>query len=75
MTFPASGCISYELRSQFDQEMRNGNDFNLLKDLHTKIKELECHLKTLEWNGQNEKHHFGFNDDSFRNTDDQRPLL
>jgi len=57
-----------ELRSQFDQVMRNGDDFNLLRELHIKIKELECHLQALEWNGHTERDQFGFHDDSHRNT-------
>jgi hypothetical protein len=38
-----------ELRTQFDTAMRNGETFANLKKVYMEIKELECHLKVIEW--------------------------
>jgi hypothetical protein len=38
-----------ELKSVFDRSMREGDSFANLKAVYTKIKELTCHLQTLEW--------------------------
>jgi hypothetical protein len=42
-----------ELRSQFDNIMRDGGIFTDLKKIYMEIKELECHLKALEWESDN----------------------
>ena len=41
-----------ELQSQFDKAMREGESFTTMKEIHMQIKELESHLKVLEWSGQ-----------------------
>jgi hypothetical protein len=38
-----------ELKSHFDTAMRNGEVFANLKKVYMEIKELECHLKVIEW--------------------------
>ena len=38
-----------ELRSKFDYTVRQGNDFADLRNIYDHIKELECHIDTLEW--------------------------
>jgi len=38
-----------ELKSQFDQGMREGEAFGDMKKVYMKIKELECHLKVIAW--------------------------
>jgi len=40
-----------ELKSKFDQAMRDGESFTTMKEIHLQIKELESCLKVLEWNG------------------------
>ena len=40
-----------ELRSRFDQAMRDGESFTMMKEIHMQIKELESCIKVLEWNG------------------------
>ena len=40
-----------ELRSRFDQAMREGESFSVMKDIHLQIKELESCIKVLEWQG------------------------
>jgi hypothetical protein len=40
-----------ELRSRFDQAMRDGETFITMKEIHMQIKELESCIKVLEWNG------------------------
>lgn len=40
-----------ELRSTFDQAMRDGNSFAMMKEIHLQIKELESCINVLEWNG------------------------
>lgn len=40
-----------ELRSRFDQAIREGESFVTMKDIHLQIKELESCIKVLEWNG------------------------
>ena len=42
--------ILNELRSKFDQSMRQGETFGNLKEIYLQIKELECLLKAMEWN-------------------------
>ncbi|MBL7698847.1 MAG: hypothetical protein JNK79_11835 [Chitinophagaceae bacterium] len=38
-----------ELRSKFDQAMREGESFSTMKEMHLQIKELESCIKVLEW--------------------------
>lgn len=38
-----------ELKSEFDKAMRDGEEFSKVKILHKAIKEVEWHLKMLEW--------------------------
>ena len=38
-----------ELKSEFDRSMRQGDTFANLKVVYMKIKELTCHLQTLQW--------------------------
>jgi len=38
-----------ELKTQFDNAMRDGDEFATLKKIYMEIKELECHLKVIEW--------------------------
>jgi hypothetical protein len=38
-----------ELRSKFDQGMREGQDLSELRETYLQMKELECHLKALQW--------------------------
>jgi hypothetical protein len=38
-----------ELRSKFDQTMREANLNSELKETYLQMKELECHLRALEW--------------------------
>lgn len=38
-----------ELKTQFDNAMRDGDEFANLKKIYMEIKELECHLKVIEW--------------------------
>lgn len=38
-----------ELRSRFDQGMREGQDLSELKETYLQMKELECHIKALQW--------------------------
>ncbi len=43
-----------ELRSRFDQAMREGNESNDLREIYLQMKELECYLNAREWDP--EKH-------------------
>jgi hypothetical protein len=38
-----------ELRSKFDQAMREGSAFQDLREIYLHMKELECHLNALQW--------------------------
>lgn len=38
-----------ELRSRFDQGMREGHEPTDLRLTYQQMKELECHLKALQW--------------------------
>lgn len=38
-----------ELRSKFDQGMREGQELSDLKETYLQMKELECHLNALQW--------------------------
>ena len=45
-----------ELRSRFDQVVRDGESFTTMKELHMQIKELESCIKVLEWTGNPAPH-------------------
>lgn len=38
-----------ELRSRFDQGMRESREPNNLRDIYLQMKELECHVNALQW--------------------------
>jgi hypothetical protein len=38
-----------ELKSEFDNAMRNGEDFSKVKTMYQAIKEVEWHLRVMEW--------------------------
>lgn len=38
-----------ELKSQFDQFMRQGENFSQLKKIYVQIKNLECRMNALQW--------------------------
>jgi hypothetical protein len=40
-----------ELKTKFDQAMRDGESFTTMKEIHLQIKELESCIKVLEWSG------------------------
>ena len=42
-----------ELKTQFDRAMRDGEEFAALKKIYMEIKELECHLKVIDWSADN----------------------
>ena len=71
-----------ELRSRFDQAMREGESFLMMKDIHLQIKELESCIKVLEWNGDSfprfkndEPASRTINDRKYRFVEDPPPLL
>jgi hypothetical protein len=41
-----------ELKSKFDQLMRQGDTFANIKKVYMEIKELTCYLQALEWDAQ-----------------------
>jgi hypothetical protein len=41
-----------ELKSKFDYTVREGKDFTNLRSIYTHIKELECHIETLQWDSE-----------------------
>ena len=43
-----------ELMSKFDQAMREGHDFPELKETYLQMKELECYIKALQWDPENQ---------------------
>ena len=43
-----------ELRSRFDQVIREGDDFQDLKETYMHMKEIECHLKALQWDPEHQ---------------------
>jgi uncharacterized protein YxjI len=47
-----------ELKTRFDQAMRNGEEFAVLKKIYMEIKELEYHLKILEWEADNRRRNY-----------------
>ena len=42
-----------ELRSRFDQAIREGESFSRMKEMHLQIKELESCINVLEWSAPN----------------------
>jgi hypothetical protein len=45
-----------ELKSKFDQSMRQGDTFANLKKVYMQIKELTCHLQALGWDANKYEH-------------------
>ena len=43
-----------ELRSKFDKDIRHGSDIFELRETYQQIKELECHLRALQWDSENQ---------------------
>ncbi|MBA4166003.1 MAG: hypothetical protein H0X41_00385 [Chitinophagaceae bacterium] len=39
-----------ELKTDLDKFMRQENSFQKVKQVYFEIKEMECHLRALEWN-------------------------
>ena len=71
-----------ELRSRFDQAVREGASFTMMKEIHLQIKELESCIKVLEWNGspvpprgRTEPASREFSDRRYRHVEDPPPLL
>ena len=46
-----------ELRSKFDQAMRESSDHLDLRDIYLQIKELECYLNALHWDPEHQPMH------------------
>ncbi len=46
-----------EMKSQFDSIMREGEEFAFQKKIYMEIKEVECHLKVLEWDASKYRAH------------------
>ena len=44
-----------ELRSKFDQAMREGSETSDLRETYLQMKELECYLKALQWEPERQK--------------------
>lgn len=44
-----------ELRSKFDQGMREGHEPGNLKETYLHMKELECYLKALQWDPERQR--------------------
>lgn len=42
-----------ELRSKFDLAMREEHDILELRETYLQMKELECHIKALQWSPEN----------------------
>jgi len=42
-----------ELKTKFDSSMNKGEEFATLKKIYMEIKELECHLKVIDWSADN----------------------
>jgi hypothetical protein len=38
-----------ELKSKFDQAMREGSEIIDLREIYLQMKELECHINALQW--------------------------
>lgn len=64
-----------ELKAQFDHAMREGEEFSSLKKIYMEIKELECHLKVMEWNADNAKNRSEYDDKRYNHIQSSSPLL
>jgi hypothetical protein len=64
-----------ELRSQFDDAMRHGEVFGTVKDTYLQIKELECHLKAMEWDADRSRARVRNDEWRYRHVDEPPPLL
>ena len=71
-----------ELRSRFDEAVRDGESFTMMKEIHLHIKELESCIKELEWNGsavpprgKSEPAKRIFNKERYRHVKEPPPLL
>jgi hypothetical protein len=64
-----------ELKASFDKAIRDGEIFVNLKKIYMGIKELECHLKVLEWDADNKRLHTGYLGEIHRQIENQKPLL
>jgi hypothetical protein len=71
-----------ELRSTFDQAVREGGSFTMMKEIHLQIKELESCIKVLEWNGssvpprgKSEPASREFSERRYRHIEEPPPLL
>ena len=71
-----------ELRSKFDQAIRDGESFTTMKEIHSQIKELESCIKVLEWNsgsypprGLREPASRAFNQKRYSHIEEPPPLL
>ena len=60
-----------ELKAQFDNAMRDGDEFTDLRKIYMEIKELECHLKVIEWDADKTR---SAHQNSYR-IDKPKPLL
>jgi hypothetical protein len=60
-----------ELRSKFDQAIREGESFITMKEMHLQIKELESCIKVLEWH-ESPNDHRGRSEPASRVTNDRR---
>ena len=60
-----------ELKTQFDNAMRDGDEFTNLKKIYMEIKELECHLNVMEWDADKTRNVYS---ESYR-IDIPKPLL
>ena len=50
-----------ELKTEFDMAMRDGEEFATLKKIYMEIKELECHLKVMEWHADKARNYTRYN--------------
>ena len=71
-----------ELRTRFDQAIRDGESFKTMKEIHLQIKELESCIKVLEWNsgsfpprGRSEPASREFNEKRYSHIEEPPPLL
>ena len=71
-----------ELRSRFDQAVRDGESFTIMKEIYLQIRELESCIKVLEWNGSSapprgrtEPASRPFTERRYRHVEEPPPLL
>jgi len=64
-----------DLKTRFDSAMLEGEQFVIQKKIYMEIKELECHLKVMEWDS--EKGRFNATDykKNHSHIKEQKPLL